>query len=487
MKREQHLLYNGLSEIVGKKFVTDEKFALYANIRDGGIEKSRIPGIIVRPQNTEHVSMILQLANRTKNHITIRGGASQAGGGATPVYPDGILLDMTDMNKVVKIDEDTMTATVQGGATFGRLIDELHKRGLTCCLGPHAIYTATFGGCVASNSICIGSGRYGQYGEQVVSLEVVLPTGEIIRTGSDATVNGGIFFRYCNGADLTGIFIGSAGIFGVITEVTVWVEPEFEAKDFGTYCFSSLEDGTKALLEKVRIGLYDAYQNYGKHTMDTLRVRGGYHDEIPEDTMFMNRLCVVGDENQIKHKMEEIDRIVKKYGGVTISPELAKAPTYDIMGDAFSKLRAYGVAAPIVFMIPIYKIPKFVRICEDYMKANEQYCNPVKEAPNLRSWSSAGILSRNGTVNFAGRMTISEEPLKMFEKGWKAWHGLVELVCSHGGCPYWTGKTWTSALVRNYRPQYYWFLKKMKQTLDPNNVLNPGLLVEDIDPILKRD
>jgi len=354
-------------------------------------------------------------------------------------------------------------------------------------LGPHAIYTATVGGCAASNSICIGSGRYGQYGEQVVSLEVVLPTGEIIRTGSDATMCGGRFHRYCNGGDLTGMFVGSAGIFGVITEVTVWIEHEFEAKDFGTYCFSSLENGTKALIEKMQLGLYDAYQNYGKHSLDILRVRGGHYDEIPEDTIFINRLCAVGDQNQVKLKMEKIDRITKKYKGVKISSELAKAPTYDIMGDAFSKLRAYGVAAPIVFLIPVYRIPEFVGICDDYMKKNEKYCNPVKEAPNLRSWSSAGILSRNGTVNFAGRMTITEEPREMFEKGWKAWHGLIDLVCRLGGCPYWTGKTWTSTLVRNYRPQYYRFLKELKRTLDPNNILNPGLLLEDIDPILGRD
>jgi len=486
-KEDHHPLYSDLTKILEPRFIADERFAMYANLRDGGIEKGRLPGIIARPQNTEQVSKILRLANQTQTKVTIRGAASQAGGGATPLYPNGIVVDTTDMSKIIEIDEDAMTITALGGTTFGHLIDELGKRGFTCCLGPHAIYTATVGGCVASNSICIGSGRYGQYGEQVVSLEVVLPTGEIVRTGSDATTQGGKFHRYCNGGDMSGIFIGSAGIFGVITEVTVWIEPEFETKDFATYCFDSVEKGTKALIEQAKIGLYDAYQNYGKHTMDTLRVRGGSYKQVPEDALFMNRLCVVGEKRKVEGDMKKIDSIAKSHGGISIDPELAKSPTYDIMGDSFSKLRAYGVAAPIVFLIPIYKIPEFVRLCDAYMKENERYCNRVKEAPHLRSWSSAGILSRKGTVNFAGRMTIMEEPPDLFEKGWKAWRGLVDVVCRHGGCPYWTGKTWTSALVRNYRPDYYIFLRRIKQTLDPNNILNPGLLLEDIDNVLVRD
>ncbi|MHA2064866.1 MAG: FAD-binding oxidoreductase [Candidatus Thorarchaeota archaeon] len=479
MVRSGHYpLYRELSQIVGREMVADEDYALAANRRDGGIEKGVLPGIIVRPQNTSQVAMIMRLANRANTHVTIRGGASQAGGGGTPLYPGGILLDMTDMNQIVQIDEGAMTATVQGGATYGPLIEELHKRGLTCCLGPHAIYTATVGGCVASNSVCIGSAMYGLYGTQVVSLEVVLPTGEIIRTGSDATKNGGRFHRYVNGPDMTGMFVGGCGIFGVITEATLWIYPEFETRDFATFCFNSLESGSKALLEHTNLGLYDGYENFGKHTIKTLRVRGGYYDEMPEDTLFLSRMCVAGDEDHVEKKMEKIEAITTKYEGVAISPELAKEPTYDIGGDCFSKLRAYGVAAPVVPVIPILKLPYVHRIVEEYMDKNEHLCNPIKEAPELRSWSTSGILSEGGTMVFSSRFTFSEATM---EQGWTAWHKLIELIIRLGACPYWTGKAWTSALVRNYRPHYYQFLSSLKKHMDPNNILNPGLLMEEID------
>jgi FAD/FMN-containing dehydrogenase len=471
-------LYTELIKIVDSNFIADEDFALFANQRDGGIEKGEIPGIVVRPQCTADVSEILKLANKTDTHVTIRGGASQAGGGGTPLYPGGILLDMTDMNKIVQIDEKALTATVEGGITYGPLIEELHKRDLTCCLGPHAIYTATVGGCVSSNSICIGSALYGLYGTQVVSLEVVLPTGEVIRTGSDATKKGGRFHRYVNGADMTGMFVGSCGIFGVITEATVWIYPEVEKRDFATYCFNSLQKGTDCLLDHTKLGLYDGYENFGQHTIDTLKVRGGYYDEMPDDTLFLSRMCVAGDENHVKEKMERIDKIARKYGGVAISPELAKDPTYDISGECFSKLRAYGVAAPVVPVIPIHKLPYVHRIVEEFVIKHEHLCNPIKEKPELRSWSTSGILSEGGTMVFSSRFTFSEETM---EEGWTAWHRLIDLIIKLGATPYWTGKAWTSALVRNYRPSYYWFLKKIKKELDPKNILNPDLLLKDID------
>src|SRR5690606_30885148 len=120
---------------------------------------------------------ILKLANREKVPVTVRGGGTSAAGGVTPVYRGGILLDMTDMDSILSVDLDRATVTVEAGVSFGQLAAELHPKNVTMCLGGHAIYSATVGGCISNTSVSVGSGYYGMFGEQVVSVKVVTPKG----------------------------------------------------------------------------------------------------------------------------------------------------------------------------------------------------------------------------------------------------------------------------------------------------------------------
>ncbi len=472
-------LYDQLVKIVGEKNAAKDDYARYAVHADAGFEKGGQPDFIVRPQTTEHVAEIVKLANRHKTVITVRGGASSAAGGVTPVTPGGILMDVTDMNKILDINLETSTITAEAGITFGEIAAKVHPLGYTFCLGGHAIYSATLGGCIANTSVSIGSGHYGLFGEQVVNLKVVTPTGEIICTGSDAMKAGGHFQRYGNGPDVSGLFIGDSGILGVKTEATIRLYPMPEARRFEVYCFDSLEKGTTASIKLEQAGIFDGIINFGDHTINVIKAPGGVSDNVPDGTQLLFRLSIAGDEAYVEHHLKKLDGIAHNYGGIKIGPELANPVTYDIMGTEFSKLRVYGVIAPIACLTPMSKIPEITRIVEEYLKQHSDVILDIKGS-TLKSWTNAGVVTKGASISYAGRVSFTENPA-LKEKAYQVWHALLEKMIEMGGCPYWTGKTWTPHMARGYRPEYLTFLKALKKSMDPNNILNRSLLLEEID------
>jgi len=469
-----HPLYEQLVGIVGKENVTDEKFALWAVYADAGIEQGNLAGIIVKPQTTQQVSLIVKLANRTKVPITIRGGGSGMPGGCSPYFPGGILMDMTDMNKIIEINEDTMVATAQAGVTFGALIKAVHEKGLDCCYGGHAIYSATLGGSVATLTCPIGAAKYGAWGEEIVCLEVVLPTGDVIRTGSDSTRVGGRFHRYGSGPDLTGMFIGDQGVLGIKTEVSVRLRLPPEAREFETYCFDNLERGTKACMELGKTGLiYDGLVIVGEHSCKQTSIKW---PQIPKESKMIIMVSLEGDKETIAYYKNKLDKIAKKWDGTLAGPDPAKLPTFDLIGEHACKIRSYGVSGPINGFIPTYKLPK-VATDVDQMLWEHQDLLLTQPDTGMKAWLNAAFMVKGPVVNFACRPSFISEPPQKWKQALEFWHELVNYIANQGSCPYWIGKTWTPYLTPLYRNEYYMFFKTLKQTLDPNNILNPGLFL----------
>jgi len=469
-----HALYEPLAEIVGSKRVTDEKFALWAVYIDSGIERGNIADIVVKPQTTEEVSRILKLANQTKTKVTVRGGGSGMPGGCSPSTPGGVLIDTTDMNKIVEVNEDTFAATAQAGVTHGALLEVIHGKGLDCCLGGHGIYSATLGGSVANLTYPIGGARYGAFGEEVLCLEVVLPTGDIIRTGSDATTVGGRFHRYGAGPDLTGMFIGDQGVLGVKTEVTIRLHLPPEAREFETYCFKTMESGTKAAMDLQKTSvIYDGYIVVGRHSVKQMAIR---YPAIPEGTEALVMICIDGDKETIGHTKMKLDKIAKREGATLIGPEPARSPTYDLMGDHASKVRSYGVSGPINGFIPTYKLPKVAREVEE-MISQHQDLMLTQPDTGMKSFLNAALMMKGPVVNYAMRPSFVSDPPEKREQAVDFWHELVKYIANQGSCPYWIGKAWTPYLTPLYRKEYYALFKALKQNVDPNMILNQGLFL----------
>jgi alkyldihydroxyacetonephosphate synthase len=229
-------------------------------------EVPRRAAAVVRPATTEQVVAVLRACNETGVPVTAAGGRSGVCGASVPVF-GGIVLDLTGLDSWGTVDAVSGVVEV-GPGVFGPDLERnlnIHH-GLTVGHFPQSFDLATVGGWVACRGAGQYSTRYGKVEHMVVGLEVVLADGRVIRTGGAPAA--------AVGPDLTGVFVGSEGVLGVITRVWLRAHPVAPAQARAAYHFSSLADGFEACRSILRRGatpavlrLYDA--------IESARDRGG--------------------------------------------------------------------------------------------------------------------------------------------------------------------------------------------------------------------
>ncbi len=245
-------LKNRLIEIVGERWLTDDPWELCGYARAWSYEPHRRPEIVVTPATTQEVSEIMKLANETLTPVNVRAGGTTNTGASIP-REGGITLDLNRMNAPIEMDEDSQTFTAQGGVTVYKIIKDLYRGGWKIPWRPEFGNAVTLAAWVNFNGMGVGASVYGRVADFVVGLEVVLPTGEIVRTGSSSFGKAAKFTRYQGtGPDLTGLFIESLGTMGVITEVymRMYRIPEAQAQvDFAFDDEDTIQEAIKRLVE----------------------------------------------------------------------------------------------------------------------------------------------------------------------------------------------------------------------------------------------
>jgi glycolate oxidase len=209
-----------LAEIVGagNLLIDEEKVEPYAA---DALKEKFPPEAVVLPRTAAEVSAILRLANERRFPVTARGGGVGYTGGAVPVE-GGIVIGTDRMNRIREIDSDNLLAVTEPGVTTYALQQEVERLGLFYPPDPASYKNSYIGGNIAENAGGIRSAKYGVTKHYVMGLEVVLPTGEIVRAGGRTSKN-------VVGFDLTGLICGSEGMLGIITEATLKLLPLPEA------------------------------------------------------------------------------------------------------------------------------------------------------------------------------------------------------------------------------------------------------------------
>ncbi|MFC2082941.1 FAD-binding oxidoreductase [Candidatus Bipolaricaulota bacterium] len=232
----EHDARAALTKIVGAQYVSDRMADRVCYSQDCGPDKAGIPAVIVRPDSTEEVTAIVEWANEHDVPIHTRGRATTFLGSG--VKDDVILIETTRMNRIETIDLGAGYVTAQCGAIWHGIDAVLRPNGWELAVpGGGGLFSCTIGGTVAVNAIPHGATEYGMTGDHVLSLEVVLPTGEVIKTGSAANPNSDPIERGANGPDLTGLFIGAYGILGIITSVSYRLRRIPETEEFRMFAF----------------------------------------------------------------------------------------------------------------------------------------------------------------------------------------------------------------------------------------------------------
>src|ERR671939_2206526 len=209
-----------LREAVGAEnvLVDEERVEPYAG---DALKEKFPPEAVVLPRNSEEVSAVLRLANERRFPVTARGGGVGYTGGAVPVE-GGIVVGTDRMNRIKEVSVSNLYAVTEPGVTTYALQQAVEGLGLFYPPDPASYKNSYIGGNIAENAGGIRSAKYGVTKHYVLGLEVVLPTGEVIRTGGRVSKN-------VVGFDLTGLICGSEGMLGIITEATLKLLPLPEA------------------------------------------------------------------------------------------------------------------------------------------------------------------------------------------------------------------------------------------------------------------
>ena len=214
------------------------------------------PQIVVRTRSPEEVREVLTVANRHK--VPVTPWSAGYGLGTSLALEGGIMLDMRLMDGILEINEDNLYVLVEPGVTYEMLTPKLREKGLVISI-PDAPAQVS----VLANHINFGIGaylqKYGMGPDLVLGLEAVLPTGEIIRTGSSALDGHGWYARYAYNPvpDLAGLFLGSMGTLGVVTKVAIRLFPMPEKVVYSKFGFADIATASKAAIEFSRKGLAD--------------------------------------------------------------------------------------------------------------------------------------------------------------------------------------------------------------------------------------
>lgn len=235
---EEHLI-QALSKIVGFENVRSSQAELLAYSYDATANFQAKPDVVVSPGSTEEVMEIVKLCSIEQQPIVPRGSGTNLAAGTVPTS-GGVVILFNRMNRILELDMENLTITVQPGVITQDLCSYVEQNGLFYPPDPSSMRISTIGGNVNENSGGLRGLKYGVTKDYVKALTVVLPNGEVLKTG-------GKLAKDVAGYDLTALLVGSEGTLGVITEITLKLIPLPASKKTGIAYFNSLEDAAKTV------------------------------------------------------------------------------------------------------------------------------------------------------------------------------------------------------------------------------------------------
>jgi len=255
-----------------------------------------LPLCVVEPGTTSEVQEIVRLANEEKIPIVPYGGGSGLMGGALSIRPN-ILLDLRGMNQILEIDTLACSARVQAGAVLEVLEKRLNDASFILGHDPWTLPVATVGGAISTNSVGYRAGIYGSMGEQILGLEAVMANGEILRTRGVRKSSAGI--------NLNALLIGGEGCFGIITEATVRIFPAPQARLLSGFMFESFEQGYAAVqeifLQRLSPALLDFGDDADNHEPGAILYLGfeGNRDTVETEASRAQSICAQRGGNRL--------------------------------------------------------------------------------------------------------------------------------------------------------------------------------------------
>ncbi|MDQ0390875.1 FAD-linked oxidase C-terminal domain-containing protein [Labrys monachus] len=296
----------GFRDIVGREWVLDKEAELRPYECDGLTAYNALPLLVVLPETTQEVSLVLQFCQREGIKIVPRGSGTSLSGGALPLE-DGIVLGTARMNRILHVDARNRTARVQPGVQNVRVTEAVKHLGLCYMPDPSSQAIATIGGNVSENSGGVHCLKYGVTSNHITGMEAVLLNGDIIHLGGDFL--GGADREF----DLTGAVIGSEGLLAIITEVTVRLVPQPATARVLSLGFRSVEDASLCVGAIIAHGVIPAGLEFmDRRIVDAVSSMLGEKHSPEVEALLLCELD--GTRTEVDKLVEEVEAIAREIG-----------------------------------------------------------------------------------------------------------------------------------------------------------------------------
>jgi glycolate oxidase len=480
---KQEQIYEELASIVGNKYVEDDIGVLYVYSKDMTELDQYLPNLIVMPKTTEEVSEILKLANKYKVPVQCQVKGLNMGGVHAPLA-GGIMIDLRRMNRILEIDEEAEYALVEAGVTWADLRKELQEKHPNFRLS-YPFAPAQTG--VVSNALLGGhlrfSTKYGPPSDQILSAEVVLPTGEIAYVGSRGLVKA--WDHRQDLPDLLGLFIAWHGTTGIVTKASIRIipKPKYEEKIvFGT---KNVETTCELPRRLARTHSFDAvsvidwrYLMVAMKKCSDIPITGP-PDDIPEGIHTVIYSSFESEE-ELASKRKIAKSLAEKYDAQIMPPEVfdvefrRQADAIDgcpVLGAPGGVGMCFSGAGKGAGLSWIGGLGPDKYIKNLWVKTREIFAKYQKIFPQLvvheMCWGHIGC--------FREIVSFDVCDPEQVEQVRKAHEEEVRLLLDHGYVIYKPPKFATDIIINEYMDKgFYQLMKKIRETLDPNHIMAPG-------------
>ena len=443
--------------IVGEENYRDTPAEKLVYSYDATPNYQSMPDAIIVPSSTHEVSEIVKICNEHEIPIVPRGSGTNLCAGTCPTE-GGLVLLFTHMNKILELDEENLTITVQPGVVTLDLITAVEAKGLFYPPDPSSMKISTIGGNINENSGGLRGLKYGVTRDYVLALEAVLPNGDIIRTG-------GKLAKDVAGYDLTRLFVGSEGTLCVITEATLKLVPMPETKQTMLALYQDIEAAARSVSSIIAARIIPTTLEF--LDQPTLEVVEDYAKiGLPTNVKAVLLIEQDGPPEVVVRDMKRMEEVCLQNGAVSVQLANTEMEADALRTARRSALSALARLKPTTILedatVPRSEIAKMVKAI-----------NVIAERYKLKicTFGHAGDGNLHPTVATDTRDHDEMERVEAaFEEIFAYAIGLGGTITGEHG----VGMMKAPYLEWKLGPEGIGAMKMIKQSFDPNNIMNPN-------------
>lgn len=455
-------LINAFEAVVGKNGVMTAESDLHSYSYDSAVLDPQVPGIVIKPSTTDQLGPVVKLCNDNRLPLTVRGAGTNLSGGTIP-NPGGVVLLTNGLNKILEINEEDLYAVVEPGVVTAHFAAQVAKRGLFYPPDPGSQAVSTLGGNVAENAGGLRGLKYGVTKDYVMGIDFYDVDGNLIISGSRTV-------KSVTGYNLASLMTGSEGTLGVFRNIILKLVPPPKAQKAMMAVFDNVDKASASVaaiiankivpctlefLDKVTIRYVEDYTKAG----------------LPRDAEAILLIEVDGHPAQVDEDSEKIVEICKRTGALSVNTARTEEEREKLWAARRNALPALARAKPTTVLedatVPRSQIPAMIKAL-----------NTIAEKYKL----DIGTFGHAGDGNLHPTILCDKRDKAEYKRVEEAINEIFESALALKGTlsgEHGIGMAKSKWMEKETSPATLEYSLKMKRSIDPNSILNPGKILGD--------